>query len=158
MRQFTPDSNRLGGIDLIRILACILVIVVHVSSQGFFNFSEYWEICVAYDSIARMCVPLFFIISGYLLFNKTDELTTFYKKRFLRVLIPFLLTLFIYYLYRGGDLTTFLYNAFTSQRKVSNHLWFVYVLIGIYLTIPLFQSLFLYTDLWTSHVCQGVTK
>ena len=142
MELVTQNIKRLSGIDLVRTIACALVIIVHVSAQGFYEFSRYWETCVAYDSIARMSVPLFFIVSGYLLFNKTDKLLTFYKKRFVRILIPFLITLLIYYAYRGGDISVFLYNALTTQKKVSYHLWFIYVLVGIYLIVPCFQNLF----------------
>lgn len=138
----TIREERINGIDAIRVLACFLVIMLHIAAQGFYQFSEIWTISVVYDSFCRMAVPLFFMISGYLLLYKSEDISQFYKKRFLRILVPFLLTLGIYYFVRDWNAKDFLIVALTTRDKIEPHLWFVYVLIGIYLVVPLFQNLF----------------
>ena len=134
-------ENRKSGLDIVRVIACFFVIMIHVTEQGFFEFSNFWNICVAYDALSRMCVPLFFILSGYLLLNgRPLPLKVFYQRRFLRILVPFFITLIIYSVHESWSITNLLYNVLSAQ--VSFHLWFVYTLIGIYLVIPLFQHLF----------------
>lgn len=134
--------KRIYGLDVLRVIACFLVILLHVTSQGFYPFSNFWETCVLYSSATRMCVPLFFILSGYLLLNgKQSTLLTFYKKRFLRILIPFIITCTIYSMLRDWNLYELLSRVIS--QKIDFHLWFVYAIIGIYLIIPLFQPLFL---------------
>lgn len=39
--------------------AALFVILIHVSCQGFYSFSDFWKVCVKFDSAARMAVPLF---------------------------------------------------------------------------------------------------
>ena len=139
------SEDRLIGPDIIRVVACFLVILVHVSAIGFTNFSDFWKICIAYDSIARMCVPLFFMLSGYFLLNaKIMPVGTFYKKRLLKLLLPFIITLAIYFSYKDWSSYEFFYRL--VSQNVDFHLWFVYTLIGIYLFVPVVQNLFLYRE------------
>ena len=104
------------------------------------SFSDFWKVCVFYDSISRMSVPLFFMLSGYFLFSKKESLIDFYKKRFSRVLIPFLMLLVIYFKIAECSFRDFL--LLTLSGGVCYHLWFVYSISGIYLIIPFFRPLF----------------
>lgn len=145
MQSKTVANNRVHGLDFIRIAACYLVILLHVACQGFYSFSDYWRICVAYDSFARMCVPLFFILSGYLLLNgKPLPLSAFYKRRLSRILIPFIIVLAIYFSYKKWTTSEFLYRVISG--RVDFHLWFVYSIIGIYFVLPVFQNIFTTKD------------
>lgn len=49
----------------------------------------YWE--ALYQSSTRFCVPLFVVITGYLLLPVKVPMQIFYRKRILRVLWPFLI-------------------------------------------------------------------
>ena len=136
-----PQNERRTGLDLIRIFACLFVVVVHVACQGFYEFSNFWKICAKFDAAVRLCVPLFFILSGYLLFNGEDfQLGRFLKKRFARILLPFFAILVAYIFVRHWEIKEWLINCFTG--KVEGHLWFIYALVGLYLTVPLFMPLF----------------
>ncbi len=88
-----------------------------------------------------MCVPLFFMISGYLLFNKkTIPVFTFYRKRLYRILFPFFMLCIIYFFNQGSGITEFIAKIF--QKKVDFHLWYVYAIVGLYLAVPFFKKLF----------------
>lgn len=88
-----------------------------------------------------MCVPLFFMISGYLFFNKKEiPVLSFYKKRLYRILFPFLIMCLIYFFNQGSGITEFIAKIF--QKKVDFHLWYVYALVGLYLAVPFFKKLF----------------
>ena len=135
-------TTRLAGPDLIRVAAALFVILIHVSCQGFYSFSDFWKVCVKFDSAARMAVPLFFLLSGYFLFSDKPPmpLASFLKRRFSRILIPLVLTFVIYLVVRHWTFFDWIHRIFTGQ--ISFHLWFMYALVGLYLAVPLFQPLF----------------
>ena len=132
----------MAGPDLIRIVACLCVILIHVSCQGFYSFSDYWKTCVKFDAAARLAVPLFFILSGYFLFTDKPPMALghFLKRRFSRILLPLLLTFVIYLFVRHWTVADWISRIFRGD--VNFHLWFMYALVGLYLTVPLFQHLF----------------
>lgn len=143
--------------DNIRLIATIGVVVLHVSSTGLYGFGKTstfdWMTANLVDSITRYCVPLFFMLSGALILSKTESPLEFYKKRFMRVLLPFLFWSLIYgavcaaiqYI-KGNSISTvsfftdiLFYKGVFSQQAY--HLWYIYVLIGIYILSPLIKPL-----------------
>src|SRR5512134_1035392 len=93
-KQFLPWA------DVIRVVAVFLVVTVHVSGQITNIWGKVpendWFIANIYGGIARICVPLFFMISGYLLLPRAENLGAFYRKRMPKVVIPFLVWSLIY--------------------------------------------------------------
>src|SRR5215470_7793 len=86
--------------DLIRTVAIYLVVVIHVSGQltnawGQISTTQ-WLIGEIYGAIARVSVPLFFMISGYLLLPRSESLRDFYTKRMTRTLSPCVALVLIY--------------------------------------------------------------
>jgi surface polysaccharide O-acyltransferase-like enzyme len=133
--------------DLIRVVATILVVTVHVSGQitnlwGQVPESD-WFIANIYGGIARICVPLFFMISGYLLLPRRESLGSFYHKRMLKILVPFIAWSLIYLgWFCGNHLGTCSPHVIQDMLFVQGtyyHLWFLYALIGIYLILPLLR-------------------
>jgi len=96
-----------------------------------------------YTPLCIISVPLFVMISGIFLFPVND-ITAFLKKRFSRIAIPFVLWCIFYALYfylRGyASLNTTLGNIVNIPLNFGaqiGHLWFVYMLLGIYLFAPI---------------------
>lgn len=94
----------------------------------------------------RACVPLFVMISGYLLLPIKETANVFYKRRFTRLLVPFLFWSAMYALvpYLLGISTVSqmwhdLYIIPINFAPSAGHLWFVYMFIGVYLFIPIFS-------------------
>ena len=99
-----------------------------------------------YDGfVARTCVPLFMIVSAFLLVPMKNGVTMgeFYRKRFPRILPPMLVFMVLYTflpLLWGGmqweqslaDLKRLPFNF----PSMAGHLWFMYPLISLYLIIP----------------------
>lgn len=136
------------GISFLRILATLSVIVIHVSAPMVVKFGEIasfdWEIANMYDSVSRYSVPMFFMISGALLLRKNYTLNDFFKKRFAKILPPFLFWSLAYSLLNRYVITR---ESFDLSKIVKDifygseyHLWFVYVLIGVYLFTPILQK------------------
>ncbi|TWR25794.1 acyltransferase family protein [Mucilaginibacter pallidiroseus] len=146
---FKPSPT--GYLNLLRIFACFMVLMVH--SGEFFYIGaggsiirEHARWVNNYGSFMRACVPLFVMISGYLLLPMHEGASVFYKKRFTRLLIPFLVWSVLYalipYLLGTNTQQQMWKNLYTIPINFSEnagHLWFVYMLIGLYLFIPIFS-------------------
>ena len=71
------SSQRDYNMDLLRILASLMVIVIHVSAYNFLDApakSIEWLSYDMYDSMVRSAVPIFLMISGaFFLNDKTQK-------------------------------------------------------------------------------------
>lgn len=153
------EKERVIFIDYIRVIACFMVMLVH-ASENFYaadtsglagNMSllaneanRFWV--AFYDGgVARTCVPLFMIVSAFLLvpMKPSVGMGQFYRRRFARILPPFIFFLIVY------TFLPLLWGAMNWEQSLSDlvrlpfnfpsmagHLWFMYPLIGLYLIIP----------------------
>ncbi len=152
------------SLDLLRVISMFLVIVIHMSNyycRAFAKISEVSYLGAAFwNAVARVAVPIFFMISGALLI-KEDYNKGKYKKRIFTYIGILVFWNIIYYLWNVFYLNTSVFNiknlieAFFVPTK--RHLWFMYAIIGIYIILPFIQSMFknlseelkkLYTELW----------
>lgn len=147
MANQTSKKEIIYWADLIRVVAIFLVVVIHVSGQltnvwGKISESQ-WIIADIYGGTARVCVPLFFMISGYLLLPRSESLRLFYTKRMTKILIPFVVWSLLYLgWYCGnhpGTCTPALSWNLLLAQGTYYHLWFLYSLIGIYLILPVLR-------------------
>lgn len=146
---------KLEWADNVRFTAIVCVILLHTTATGMYYFNvvtiNSWWIATIINSSTRFVIPFFFLLSGALNLNSNYSAFTFYKKRFLRVFLPFLFwgiifstAFFIYYLVDNRPVSIFsLLKDYIFYRGVFRaqqyHLWFLYVLIGIYLLTPLIK-------------------
>lgn len=136
------------GIATLRILATFSVIMIHVSGPLVVNFGNIsmidWNIANFFDSISRYSVPVFFMISGALLLNKDYELVNFLKRRFGKILPPFLIWLLIYSFTNRYVFSEEVFDFMKIMKDVffgsEDHLWFVYSLLGVYLAVPILRK------------------
>jgi len=145
------ETPHVYWIDLVRVVAVFQVILVHLSYVIFFKeppLTPNWLAANFYDSLSRMGVPLFFMVSGYLLLRKSEPVPQFFRKRFFKVGIPTLFWSVAYLLwsvpaYTNGAMNpvsvtiSMLKAMYTGNVEI--HLWFLYVLIGIYLVVPILR-------------------
>lgn len=71
-------KNRQCSIDLIRALAMILVIVVHTKTY-FFSETTYFPIFSIWKVAGTVGVPLFVMLTGYLMFPRNFSDTDYLK-------------------------------------------------------------------------------
>lgn len=142
-------SSRNFNLDLLRFFACYLVIHQHASE--FFYIGNNGSVVTGDNtfrigiitSLARISVPLFVMISGYLLLPMRGTTSEFFRKRFTRILYPFIAWCILYALYYV------IYRGDTFEQAMTNiihipvnfgvevgHLWYIYMLIGLYLLVP----------------------
>ena len=152
--------KRIVFLDYVRVFACFLVMVVHASENFYgaagstgmagpqsFLASEADRLWVAvYDGFSRMAVPLFMIVSAYLLVPMKEGQTSwqFYRRRFTHILPPFFIFMILYsilpMLWGQIDSETSIKDMsriFLNFPTLAGHLWFMYPLISLYLFIPI---------------------
>ena len=136
-------KNREIWVDWLRVVACFMVMVVH-STEPFYLGGEgtiirsaedaFWAPFV--DSLVRACVPLFIIASSYLQFPVHYPTGEFLRRRAVRVLVPLLLWSVVYAIVWGEPVENFT-NLLQNFNYAAGHLWFVYMIFGLYLVMPL---------------------
>mgnify|MGYP002861661671 FL=1 len=130
-------------VDWLRVAACLMVFVVHstepfyLGGEGSLVLTE-TDACWAafFDSFVRACVPLFVIASSYLLFPLRYSTAEFVRRRAARLLVPFVVWTVVYALVWGDPVQNFRDLLF-NFNYAAGHLWFVYMLLGVYLVMPL---------------------
>lgn len=140
--------ERKYGLDILRVIACYMVIQIHTGEfyyigKGGATLNTTDANWVGwYNSLCRISVPLFVMISGFFLFPTGDS-RTFFKKRFTRVAVPFIIWCVfyaVYYFVQGQvSQTATVINILhipVNYGVEIGHLWFVYMLLGIYLFAP----------------------
>jgi surface polysaccharide O-acyltransferase-like enzyme len=146
----SPVSRQLWA-DWIRNIGILLVILGHVSSlvvQRFQDFRvETWMAGNVYNVLARSCVPLLFMVSGALLLPHQESIRDFYRKRFRKVIFPFLFWSVFYILLKESFTGYTIVNAVKAVVKIivtrpaEYHLWFMYELFAIYLFTPVLRGI-----------------
>jgi surface polysaccharide O-acyltransferase-like enzyme len=131
--------------DIIRIIAAFFVVFSH-STDVFVLWtmlkgSISWEIVYYLNTLSRVAVPLFVILSGHLVLSKekTTNIREFYKRRFSRILIPFLVWLIIYYgwaIYWDQIRLTPQYILQTLWSANIWHLYFLIIILELYILAP----------------------
>ena len=146
-------------VDLIRTLAILAVIVLHAtrdatSFQPEADFEVWrWWIVDIYQSLSRVGVPLFVMLSGALLLqpSKKEPLRLFFKKRWTRIGFPFLFWGAIYFAWRFFANNEGLTPSFILQSAFSDpypyfHFWYLYMLVGLYLLTPILRIVVAHID------------
>jgi len=134
--------------DRLRNLATVMVIGIHVAApiahgEGMDFNGSWWWAGNFWNSLTRPAVPLFVMLSGYLLLGKDYPLPDFLKRRFSRVMIPAIFWMLIYsfYNYMANGTPTSIGMALKGivTGPVHYHLWFIYLIIGLYLVYPILR-------------------
>lgn len=138
---------RLSDFDFLRFVATLAVITIHITA-GYVTASN---IAYALNQVVRFAVPMFIILSGYLLYysnNKKQSLLSFLKKRLNKIVIPFILWNLIYLLYsyhhKMGMLNIKLFASLFLKGlfigKGTPHLYFVIIIVQMYILYPLLEK------------------
>ena len=140
-------------INNLRIIALFAVIVLHTTSPVLETYNKgplnIWLVGDFYNSLVRFAVPVFVMITGALMLHREYDLSNFLKKRLTRVVLPFLFWsgVYIAYMYYNEDIDypgdwwlCFKQIMHFLRDGASYHLWYVYMLIGLYLIMPVISK------------------
>ena len=133
-------QRRIPYLDILRVVACLLVILIHTPIRQYDTYYNTPSVAGAvYTVMVAVNCNLFFMITGALLLPVTRPGKSFVKRR-LRVILPPLVVWTVVYLLEHA----FLLHNFTPRlltsilfHPVEGLLWYVYVLAVIYVTLPL---------------------
>lgn len=141
--------SRNHSIDTLRTVAMFFVVLLHVSAE-YVYFGQYQKLYNSVfwtgniiDSFSRICVPLFLLISGSFLLGRTDSLIETYIKRARRILLPLTFWVVVYSAYKffmaqlnGHTIPIQSLVGSAILGKPFYHLWYLYMIIGLYLFTP----------------------
>ena len=137
--------------DYLRCLAIFLVIILHSNAPVLVNPDFYqlpsWYLCMLLDPLNRTGVPLFFMISGYLLLSRTStkDLCKFYKHNIPKLLVPLFAWNIIYFWARIQIFHVEInFKGFVEallNQGISYHMWFIYTMLAIYIFCPFLKRL-----------------
>ena len=140
MMAGSKKRQRVPYLDILRVLACLLVILIHTPIRQYDTYYNTPSVAGAvYTVLVAVNCNLFFMITGALLLPVTMTGRRFVKRRLLVIVPPLLVWTVVYLLEHALLLHNFTPRLLTSIlfHPVEGLLWYVYVLLVIYVTLPL---------------------
>lgn len=165
INQHSPQ--RCGWIDVMRIVACAMVVLSHCCDGFVAQFDTDYSAFLwgtGIGSLMRSCVPLFVMMSGVLLLPMPAEqpVNAFYKKRMGRLIWPLIfwslalpVVCYLYFTTIGAasvnpsvDLSVYTPEGLTNRLWTwvlnfnfdTTPLWYLYMLLGLYFIIPVMNA------------------
>lgn len=139
----TSSGERILYFDCLRIFATFAVMILHISAQNWYSTSVtsfQWQTFNFFDSIVRWSVPIFVMISGALFLDGNKSIAEIYKKNILRIITSFIFWSLLYALVslaQGSSLVSACKQVITGHY----HMWFLFMIVGLYLIIPLVKKI-----------------
>lgn len=144
--------KRKSDIVFLNILFCMLVIFIHVSSEIISEMPKntyIFQIVFSAHRLSSFVVQGFLLLSGVKMFLRKDRsinYAKYYLSRFLRVVIPYILWVVVYYIYFCGK-GYFGFSFADLGRRIlygdlSAHFYFVIILVQFDLLAPLWMLMF----------------
>jgi surface polysaccharide O-acyltransferase-like enzyme len=141
--------NRVKAIDVLRTISIAAVLLIHTTTKVLeathYDLATY-SFTLFLNQLARFAVPLFILISGFVLELNYDYHTSYWaylKKRVSKIFIPYLFWSLIYYyfIYTGNhdNLSWVLLTGNASYQ-----LYFIPTLCIFYMAFPLLHKLYKY--------------
>jgi len=146
------QDGRVIFADLLRIFAVIAVIVIHLSYNYLSSVNVHtstWMVLNVYNGLLQWVVPVFVMLSGMFMLDPKRGLP--YSKLFFHNILHIVICLAFWggvyaivgYVSAGGRFTWWgLWNAILNALKGNTHyhLWFLYIVIGLYLVTPVLRA------------------
>ena len=148
-----PSSlpGRKDWMDLLRFISVFWIIMIHVSAICWYDLpvtSFDWKCLNFWNSINRFCLPCLVMISGALLLSPEKNMD---PEKIRRIRIPRILIAWVSWslIYASTDLIKFflsgdpelLSSFLLSLLRGHFHLWYLAMLIGLYLALPLLRPI-----------------
>ena len=166
------NKDRFFNFDILKCVAISMVLFIHIVASELYNYGKIsgnrWMMANIVDSLSRMCVPIFVMISGFFLLRKDEDVKIFLKKRFAKILPKFFVYSVIFFIFtiifkdvkdnelfsvffRKSTYKTIIsiffqkesyHNFFSSffQGKIYYHLWYIYMILSLYLITPFLRK------------------
>ena len=151
MQKAVKDSRN-PGFDVARAIAVSLIIITHSTSILGFDGSNSFLNRIVYSNTTYYGLGLFTMLSGALQMRGKYSVLGFYKKRFIRILIPFVFWATIVYaissvmgkyenIHSVRDVFVNYIPALLFHR-INVAYWYIYLILLLYILTPVFIKLF----------------
>lgn len=131
-------NKRIFYYDALRAMAIIGIVFCHVSLIFLplsLNNSDLY-IVAFFDCFRDFSIPVFVMLSGALLLNRSESFKVFFKKRLSRLLIPFFFWVIVYIVYSNDySLSNVSSIFFGASGSLGVTFWFVWMIIIMYIGI-----------------------
>lgn len=132
--------------DVIRVLAICGVVLIHTANAvygrpDFFGGISWW-VAIVLNSLSRISIPLFIMLSGYFLLNKNESFTQSLKRTGNRIVIPLLFWFTADIIWNGGKPSFTNLNQSMIARLLTVNvfdLYFLIILVGLYVAAPILR-------------------
>ena len=170
--MLSDNSKRIFYFDGLRALAILCVVLLHVTGHlgeiMSYNISTVYSFSGAFEMFAnnsfRIGIALFLMISGALLLGRDWEIRSFFSKRIPRIAKPFVFWSLVFsiililasYLIPGihfvrhfgfSDMVMVFVNTLLCKAPGSAVYWFFWMMLGVYILMPVFNKWINNTDL-----------
>ncbi len=137
MENYSNKSvNRIFEFDFLRVLAVLAVIMIHVTTtiviKNNYHSAQYM-ISNFFNAASRFAVPFFVMISGYFILDEKKEIPlSKFKSKIIKLIILWASwSCFYAFFFHDDFFKAFLFGHY--------HLWYMYLIIGLYLMAPVFR-------------------
>lgn len=147
----SPSDQRFRPGDGMRVSAMLLIVIAHAAAPVFHGWETQargaWWIGNVIIAYSKWTVPVFLMLSGALLLDerrREEAAWRFYGKRARRLAAPFIFWTAFYLWWRaaaGEELTLGSAAASIGTKGAYFHLYFLYVVGGLYLATPLLRRI-----------------
>lgn len=144
-------KKQIPYLHYLRAVAILMVVALHSITPYISDAAIYgkksWYVYLFINAVTRGGVPMFLMLSGYLMLNDdaSRDFSVFYRKRLSRILIPLCIWNVIYYVFycvfNGAPFKLTELAAQSLDCGTAYHFWYVYTLFGIYLVTPFLKRL-----------------
>lgn len=134
-------KNRNINLDLLKVLACVGVVLLHTTMGGFKETGS-WNLLAYLYYLGTYSIPLFFMVNGYLLLGKREITYLYILQKVKWILITVSSWSFIVWLFKRDFTTNPIKKIVGSliQRGYFFQFWFFGALILIYLCLPILRQ------------------
>lgn len=145
MDKFKTQTRR-SGIDLLKTIAIIGVVIIHTCSMGYYQpiGSTSWIASLIWGGVARASVPIFLMCSGVLFFSPSKELSL--KKLYLTYIPRIVIAMYVWaLLYRVYALAEYdqlsLLNLYEALKHIllfqqEFHFYYLHIILLFYALVP----------------------
>ena len=132
--------------DVLRIISCIAVVLIH--ANWFYFSSKYnapdgtstWAVEALTNILTRFSIPCFAMISGAFNLRREVNALDFYKKTSFKIFLPTIIFIVLFTIYQILENIIFKRNLIYRLRGILSggffNFWFVYMLVILYLLTP----------------------
>ena len=141
-------KSRNPSMDILRIVAVLCVISIHFFYHSGFYYTTIDNPAMYFATVLRtlfsVCVPLFMILSGYLLCNKT--LKKGYYSGIRKTIIVYILVAVACIIYKSCvgtyELTGLTFFTGILDFSGANYSWYIEMYIGLFLLVPFLNLIY----------------